>query len=190
MRKKVSKDDLPWYQRTTLQDIAAVFRAAEYKPSRWRARGCPGLQNSPYDLREIIPWYIENVYIPAKSSVDRRVSTEGVDTAPAIEKLKLRKIEQEIRQADLKFAIQCRQMVPVKFVEDIFHQGMAHDLQRAGENLRVHHGDEAQKILHDALKAMSAKLDGMWREYDLAADFQEERKPTGEQKPRPKKKKS
>lgn len=143
----------------TSQDaVGAFFGVGRRRAQDWSNEGMPG-ETGHYDLREIFKWWLENVYKPPKKKAEDR------ETSAHLEELKKMQLQQKIRANELEYAKEKEVVIPWAHVQTYLDR-MCARYRSAGDLLRKHHGPDAQKILHDAIAAVEADLDGMFGNAD------------------------
>ena len=126
---------------TTLQQISREFARSESMIVQWRDAGMPGTRGN-WRLRDIIPWVFKNKFLNdpniAKEIRDKYGDSESDD------ELKREKLRQQIRDNELNYAERIGQLIP-KILLDGFMEKQSSRLRTAGELIRKHHGDDAQR---------------------------------------------
>lgn len=132
-------------------DVSRFFGVGRHTVEDWIDKGCPGrISKTEYDLTQMVEWWGKNV---AAVKWGRTESDSLAD-------LKVVQMEQKIRQQKLSYAKEVQAVLPRVHVKEILSR-LSELYRRAGELLRKHHGDDAQKILHDAIDAAEKEVKSM-----------------------------
>ena len=146
----------------SITQLAAELATSEPTIRIYLARGMPG-ERGNYVIRECIAWIRENV-APRKNLVNKDPALaedqDSKDLKRALDK-------QKYRDNEVKFAERVKELMPREHVREVFVR--TSELYRtAGELLRKHHGDEAQRILLDAIGGAEKELENMFHKLEDA----------------------
>jgi len=123
----------------------------------WQNAGMPG-EIGNYPLREIITWFGETIAINrwkkkgGMREIREQQSKNNPSKSSKLSDLKEEQLRIKNQMENLKYAERARELIPVEHIDRFMKSGSGY-IRRAGELLRKHFGNEAQKMLLDNLDA-------------------------------------
>ena len=153
--RKKRPEDLPWFVRIVRKEVADLLSVHPPQITHWINNNEFPFDEiqTRYDLREIVQWYVSH-QAPKLGAGQQRTT---------IQDLQVVEMRQKIRKEEQRYAAECSELVPRRFVEQAFRE-MGVVLSAAGESLRKHYGDDAQQIVNDAIDAFERNMDGFYAE--------------------------
>lgn len=146
----------------TAREVADILGCQTESISRWANKeGMPGRVKQGWDLKLILPWWLEKRYFPREA---KRRRHEFIPEDKALTVSDQKRLL-EIEQLKLTIAERRGDLMPLSLLSDLFDR-LSLVLQSAGEILARQFGADAQGVLNDVLHELEHEVSDNFGQQD------------------------